>query len=350
MPRHAFTLLETIIAVSLGMLIVLVATAGFRTASQTITRANQLSLQNGILRASVVAANEEMDFWDTLDNRIDATRQPLRGGGQPFQPLDFSTPTTVLDFNHVHPRMWWNGQIWSSNKNWDGQRRFGDYSIFGKQGTPTDGPIIFPPDITPTPAWPADRAWRHNIVKHISDNLGYYALIDYVPANFIIAYFASDGQIPDEFGMPGVGPGRFRPNWHSGDKPLSKVEVGHDHGFILTKATGVPGFPNTHPISHRSSYNSHRADFNDDQYCTKWEPFSEVDFPITLPVNWPTVKMQVRLNYRFIQFGHQVRIQHNDPMSGESTTLTLNALTTTLRGARRQRGLDQEPPPSTIYP
>jgi hypothetical protein len=45
-----------------------------------------------------------------------------------------------------------------------------------------------------------------------------------------------------------------------------------------------------------------------------------------------------------MDFRQQVRISQADPLTGQTTTLVLHGLTTTLRGARRQRGLDTMPP------
>ena len=381
--RHAFTLIELTISVAMGALIVSVAMSGFRVASQTITLANHLSLQNAILRSAVVKANEEMDFWDSFDSRSDTAKQVLRTAtapnAAPFMAMNFNTPATVLDFNPAHPRMWWNGQLWSSNRANDGtnyQRRFGDYSLFGRQGMGTIkdpmgktekngyddlatliGASSTEKDFSDSVrAVPTDRSWRHNILPYISDNLGYYAAFDYLPANFVYGYYDDNvpgipggtiggiGDIPDEFGTPGVGPGRFRPNWHSGNKPLSKVEAGHDNGYIFTNVAPTANYPSTYPISHKASYNRNLAAFSSDTYPNRWEPFPVVSFANRLPALWPTTWMQVKVTYHWMDFRQQVLISQTDPSTGVGTSLVLYGLTTTLRGARRQRGLDIEPP------
>lgn len=75
----AFTLLEMMIAVGLGTMVVLVAMAGFRTASQTVTVANRLSLENNLLRSGYYEAQVQLDFWTNLDDptKDDADR-PLK--------------------------------------------------------------------------------------------------------------------------------------------------------------------------------------------------------------------------------------------------------------------------------
>jgi prepilin-type N-terminal cleavage/methylation domain-containing protein len=344
--RGGFTLIEMMIAVTLGALIVSVAAAGFRVASQTVTLANRLSLQNAVLRTAVVAANEEMDFWESFDSRTDTTKQPLRGATYPFAQVDFRTPDTLLDFNPASPRLWWSGHLWSANRASDGtnyQRRLGDYSLFGRQGM-TD--IDYGPAVTTLyPTLASERSWRHNILPYLTNNLGYYAAFDYLPANFVFGCYDSTGDMPAEFGVPGVGPGRLRPNWHSGNKPLQKCEAGHDNGYIITNTTGVSGYPNTHPVCHRASYNDNGSatGFTDTLYPDRWNAFPQVSFARSLPAMWPSVWMQVKATYSWMDFRHQVLISQTDPYTGVSTSMTLYGMTTTLRGARRQRGLDLEP-------
>lgn len=353
--RHGFTLIEMTIAIALGSLIILVCTAGFRVASQTVTLANRMSLQNAMLRSAVTAANEEMDFWDSFDSRSDTTKQVLRGATYPFAPMDFNVvdsdgnPDTLLNFNPAHPRLWWSGHLWSSNRLNDGtnyQRRFGDYSLFGRQGMTSYDTIPFyhhPVVGYDTHNLLRDRAWRHTIVPHLATNLGYMAAFDYLPANFVYGFYESSGDMPIEFGAPGVGPGRFRNAWHGRNSPMQKVEAGHDNGYILTNTTGVSGYPNTHPNSHRASYNDNGGTWTDTLYPDRFNAFPVVSFANALPSLWPTVRMQVKVCYQWMDFRHQVQISQTDPHTGLSTSMVLHGMTTTLRGARRQRGLDQEP-------
>lgn len=88
----AFTLIEMMIAVALGGLIVYTAVAGFRAASQTITAANRLSVENGMLRAGYLEAQMQLDFWTNLDDPSKPnSERPLRqsdsGKGLPFAPM-----------------------------------------------------------------------------------------------------------------------------------------------------------------------------------------------------------------------------------------------------------------------
>jgi type II secretory pathway pseudopilin PulG len=329
--RGAFTLIEMMIGVGLGALVVTVAVAGLQVSSQTITLTNRLSLENAILRSAVVAANREMDFWDTFDSRSDTSQQPLRAAGCPFAPQSFTAPEMLLDLDQSQPRLWWNGHLWSSNHRTSGsQQRFGDYSLFGRQGLSD-------------PAVPVERAWRHNILPQLTNNLGYYAALDYLPANFVFGFYADNGEVPDEFGTPGVGANRFRSNWHGGNKPLCRVEFGHDNGCILTKVPGKASLPNTHPISHRAIFNNSNGAFSSVSYPDGWAAFPTMSFMGRIPEHWPLVTMQVKVTFHWMDFRQQVLINQVDPLTGRKTSMVLHGLTTTLRGARRQRDLDDMP-------
>ena len=64
----AFTLIEMMIAISLGLVLIYAAIAGFRVASQSITNVNRLSQENELMRAGISMAHEQLDFWTNLDD------------------------------------------------------------------------------------------------------------------------------------------------------------------------------------------------------------------------------------------------------------------------------------------
>lgn len=130
----AFTLIEMMIAVALGSMIILVAVSGFRTASQTITVANRLSLENSLLRAGYFEAQIQLDFWTNLDDptKPDAER-PLkseslsvgqitdwtgrgRNRGLPF------TPMSVLSSRGIWPKGGGNPRVGSPTSLPDGAK------------------------------------------------------------------------------------------------------------------------------------------------------------------------------------------------------------------------------------
>jgi prepilin-type N-terminal cleavage/methylation domain-containing protein len=89
-PTQAFTLIELMISIALGTLILYTAFAGFRTASQAITIANSLSLENSLLRAGyfrcrMISISGPPSMTPTTPP-IRSCAAPLRLDGGPLQP------------------------------------------------------------------------------------------------------------------------------------------------------------------------------------------------------------------------------------------------------------------------
>jgi hypothetical protein len=111
----AFTLIEMMIAVGLGSMIILVATAGFRTAANTVATANRLSLENSLLRSGYFEAQLQLDFWTNLDDptKPDSDR-PLKAPTSVGQITDWTgqgrprglpfTPMPLLQSNGIWPK------------------------------------------------------------------------------------------------------------------------------------------------------------------------------------------------------------------------------------------------------
>lgn len=76
--RTAFTALELIIAMALGMMVMLIAFTAVRVAAQTISTVGRLSLQNQVLRAGYQHGLEELDFWTSMDDPYAAAGTPGR--------------------------------------------------------------------------------------------------------------------------------------------------------------------------------------------------------------------------------------------------------------------------------
>ena len=79
--RSGFTLIELMLAIALGSLLVYTAVAAFRVASQTVTIANRMCLENSLIRAGMCEAHNQLDFWTNLDDPDDVTNQRLRVSG-----------------------------------------------------------------------------------------------------------------------------------------------------------------------------------------------------------------------------------------------------------------------------
>lgn len=257
--RHgAFTLIEMMIAVALGSLVVYVAIAGFSAASTAITRANRLSLDNGILRAAYFQAQDHLDYWTDLDdpesdnpasNPLRAT-QVVRGlankRGLPFTPMSEVNPGWDDRWLPHDPRSWFRGSLV------DGYREntlvyadrngrvvtesddpvppnsyphllFGRYALFsGVEEEPVNLAYTINTDPNPRPNLTdaADRLvavrydasvihsgirdplWYGRQQQGLLDSLGYYAFCDYLPPNLAYAWYRSADSRTAPGGIP----------------------------------------------------------------------------------------------------------------------------------------------------
>jgi hypothetical protein len=174
-PRRirAFTLIELMISMALGMVIVFTAYAGFRVAGQCIVVANRLSLENSLIRCGYDIAHEQLDFWTNLDDPNDATRERLRLSGmnvsnQPWA-WSFSAqapfPATVgLPFAPMNPAA--AGASGAFPANIDPTTGGGAAGSMVPRNASASGPMVpqpaylpLPPSTSNTPA-PLPSAWE----------------------------------------------------------------------------------------------------------------------------------------------------------------------------------------------
>jgi hypothetical protein len=166
------------------MLVVLVAMAGFRTASQAVTTAQRMARLNEIIGIGVLVALDEADHWDSYDDRFDDTpgraRQRLRQSmllpvasvdgntrlGLPFSPFNgsgphqASWPATSYGAGWKDDERLWaisaDNELtwWTAHKaeTQESDARFGHYSIFGVSRLPGRTQVV----IDPT----APRTWH----------------------------------------------------------------------------------------------------------------------------------------------------------------------------------------------
>src|SRR5947209_7664141 len=61
--QAAFTLIELLIAMALGLVVLLTAFAGFRVTAQALTASRRIAVENNLMRLGVQLALEEADYW-----------------------------------------------------------------------------------------------------------------------------------------------------------------------------------------------------------------------------------------------------------------------------------------------
>ncbi len=229
--QRAVSLIELMISVSLGLVIVLTAFAGFRAASASVTTANRLSLENALMRNGYLVANEEVDFWTQYDNP-DPTipdnpgpglRQPrpLRqvdnGIGNAFTPFAVGSPSyqyaagATADADRgwdpayawpMHdPRVWHRGDMAEKCNGIMLHGRYALVSCTEPTMTARTAPWFDQVDPDSPPIAPVDpvldrvyadygavtvpHSWLDNQVRGLFDSIGWYGTCEYLPNNAI---------------------------------------------------------------------------------------------------------------------------------------------------------------------
>ncbi len=368
MPHHprpltAFTLIELMIAIMLGMLVVYTAVAGLRVAAQSVTVAQRMSQENAIIRAGVTIALDEKDFWLTNDDPTDTGAQPLRAPpvvesghtrGLPFTRLrDVNVP-------EVYPKVVGSGgltvgsvvftnpdaQGWEPVKTWkaadpqtwawgnlieqagsDSVQMFGRYN----QYTAAD---------TATP-----YGWQQRQLEGLKNAMGYWGVFDYMPANSPLMVYAG-GKISAEWCQSNDTAPFYMANGDGGANYAQDLyRRSKDHNFTFLNPTVA-----TNPISSlrqrtcQKYYTGQGAGASvigiqalkrDGLNNRTWLPLDR------RPLNWPSLDVST---LRIINHGRFVclnSVRWTSPLTGLTSELNFTAFGTNLRGARQQRHRDE---------
>ncbi len=370
-PRVAFTMVELIIAIAVGMIIVATTVAGVRAAAQAVAVATRLSTENALMRSGIARAHDEVDFWTASDDpeKPDAERPLKRAGGSaglPFQPFDntFADSGTGEEacgwdqderaWAAANPRSWLRGNLIEKDNT---DLRFGRYAIFANTASTLAvgdfGVITMPNPVVTTPPGadvqynygPATppRHWYYRQVSGLSQALGYYGMLEYMPANCLYVLYgsvaASDvntGGIPQWCIRPG---GSF--NNGDGGQQTSRGKYRNtyatSYAFIDPSSPAINGDQNALSGELRRHWSlgydnraGDHADFNNKTAV----PYRLLTLK---PAQWPDVVTSVQ---RFIKNARHAtisRVRWISPLTGDSAELSYAGFGTTLRGARQQR-------------
>jgi len=360
---RASTMIELLISVSIGAAICVTAFMAVRVASQAIATGNRLSLENQLLRAGVAAGLDELESWKHYDD-LAAPTQPLRADKHPFHEL-----TQSEDFNfEFHPvrdpaasyEEWWrrDSRTWvRSDPNTisgsAGDHGLGDYGLFGFYGMPNDGSVL----------QGAEKRWRHHLMHEISQHLGYFALVDYAPANSLFQYYVwRDGDYPaavtpwEFFDQSLGGTGRLYAHTWEEAKPRDFIALTTGSYITVTRPDEALAAAHRTPEINRSIFVSWysfyadlgNADKTDDGTANAgWsvdDAFSSCSGrirPLPLrPANWPDLAINVRHYAANARQFHSATVLTKSPMTAQIFKLYFTYTGTTLRGARTVRGLD----------
>ncbi|HYE05996.1 MAG TPA: prepilin-type N-terminal cleavage/methylation domain-containing protein [Planctomycetota bacterium] len=347
MRHRAYTLIELLIAVALGMVIMLAAVAAVRTAAGALTMANRIGAENALICAGFLAALDEIDDWRTYDDATPGSanlrlrdRDAARGYGLPFTPMRDGWPRDAVDA--------WDGDAarWAVNHpdgRWRGNLaerigtdlRFGRYAIFADVRTPA---------MVGSQAYGAygpvqPRTWLASQVRGLDHALGHYGLLEYLPPNQVLAWYdAAPGA--DEPTLQGGMSAQWATMNFWSDIPSFDPYASRS---ILPPAAATDGWSTAQLVDgHRRLYQT--------GWMTSWMPGDMSEFlrrslasrpllPLA-PSAWPAVAIQVCRSARLYRFNTLCRVRWTSPITGESSDLAFSGFGTTLRGARQARGLD----------
>jgi prepilin-type N-terminal cleavage/methylation domain-containing protein len=396
MSARGFTLIEMLLAITLGSLVIYIAVAGVRVASQSISAANKLALENAVLRTGVTVALEHTDFWTDHDQPypIDvATDQPLRGmapdnasvqRGLPFTPLTVSRTTTGyrtpaatsptgsvpagvspvvakgLDENAsgwdpnawhaAEARGWSWGNLAERTPRWSGPSGrnvpIAKYKLFGRHET-----------IASTDPSYSPHHWQQRQMDGLLRSLGSYGMFDYVPANTGLMIYEKVASGSES------GQWRVSPEWCSPDNgPYYRLASDGNLSFALDRMADTWGTvflvpnrsvaaANRSRIANRrygtgiaisasannSSINEIRQLLLDGEQVEQVLHDTDASGYTNKPAHWPGLIVR---NLRFIRTGAFInlnRVAWTNPLTGQGTELSFTCFGTTLRGARQQR-------------
>lgn len=376
-PRGGgFTLIELMIAVTLGIVIVYTATTAFRVAAQSVTTANRLALENSVLRAGYHIAHRHLDFWTNVDDPDDKTNRRLRSGGagsgMPFTPfsaswsIDASPPTPanpeaapapdpegVTGHNSKdrawavsNPRTWWRGNM-AEKEGTD--LRFGRYSIFANRNVTLDaGKFGIAPEGTgpdkepPTGCGPVTNiphTWIYNQISSLEKALGFYGLCDYLPANAVYAHYGPWDTGCNLGGMPKwmLTPGGSFNNGDGGQvTPRGKYRNSYQTSYAIINPKGTAIGADLRALHRRHYHLGYGSGVGSHNEFNTLSAFAD-DYLATKPENWPGLKVSVQRFIKNTRFVNLCRVTWTNPLNGQTAELSFTGFGTTLRGARQQR-------------
>ncbi len=371
--RAAFTLIEAMIALALGLVLIFTAASGFRVASQAATVASRMSLENAMLRAGFQTAHEQLDFWTDIDDPDGgpvgmALRQRgtnNEGGaviGMPFTPFKDTWSGPDPDPNSKdesslgwdpqdrawsadNPRGWFQGDMAQKCTGGELDLRSGRYALFTNTAdnlgtgdftainTKTYGPISIIP-----------HHWRDRTVAALINSLGFMGLCEYLPANAVYSLYSparSGGPYWTSTDMGGI------PSWctlpggsfENGDGGQQTTRGKYRSTYMTSYCIPNPAYSATPDLLGDLRRYYHVGYENDAGAMQEFDIKTVV--PAVLlqarPTTWPRVAVSVA---RFIKNARHValcKVRWQSPVTGEVIELSFAGFGTSLRGARQQR-------------
>ncbi|MBA3845751.1 MAG: prepilin-type N-terminal cleavage/methylation domain-containing protein [Planctomycetes bacterium] len=359
-PNRAYTLVELLISIAIGAMLCTTAFVAVRVTSQAMATGNRLSLENQLLRAGVQAGLDELESWKHYDGASAPTQQ-LRADKHPFLEV---TQSEEFNFDYLPVRdltlpgspaenyeKWWrrDSRTWfradpNTVVGGPGDHGLGDYGLFGYYGMPSDSTIL----------GGAEKRWRHNLMHEMSQHLGYYALIDYAPANSLYQYYVWN----DHPWWPGVGT-----PWEFLDQTMGGTGVFYGHTWEEAKprdfvALTIGAYitvadPTTAPPPYQTDEINRSVFLSWYDFDTGAGPnpgwsvddaYNKLAGRVRLlplkPTSWPELSLSVRHYAANARQFHSATVMTRSPVTSQVFKLFFTYTGSTLRGARKVRQLD----------
>jgi prepilin-type N-terminal cleavage/methylation domain-containing protein len=381
--RPAFTLIECMIATALGSVLAYTAFAGFRVASQGVSVANRMSLENGLIRAGYFSALDEADHWRQFDNPDDPGRQRLRGfvessgRGLPFTPFPRRFPLREnLDADAENDRGWDPDYCWPANdpriwfhgnlaERYRSKATFGHYELFAHyEDSPVlEVPLAFNANAigVPPPYGATDptrtHTWFFNQLEGLRNTLGYYGVCEYMPSSTCFAVYGSSNAAARSTGRDQgyqaewleLAGGTYCFTVDEGDCVIPRGIYGKTNNAPFAIIPGCEG--TTFAAAPTQTLVTENARFHRvGQYATvaTIADFLGKSMPVSpllgdRPSSWPSLEVSICRMLGWRRFVTSCRVRIASPLTGQTIELSFTALTTSLRGARQQRRLSQTP-------
>ena len=347
-PAAAYTLIELMLAISLGMVILLTMMAGFRVASQSITTVNRLASENQLMRLGCQMAHEHLDFWTDYDDPDNPSYQLLRSkdmnGGLPFTPMSNvspynqgGSPELSTGWNPAElwpmadPRVWWHGNV---AEKCNSNVLLGRYSIFGN----TANTVTVTGSFGSYGQVTVLHSWLYNQLWSLHNALGYYGYFDYALANTLYECYQpwSGGQTNDD-GEP------LLLDTPGGAFASTEGPQYYPHGLYrlsMGTAMGLTSPTNSYAINSLSQQQYYYLDYQGNLPTLlrfNQDTTDGSSLVAQSPATWPQVQISMQRFIKTNRFVNVCRVICTSPITGQVMQLVWDGIGSSLRGARLQR-------------
>ncbi|MBA3683812.1 MAG: prepilin-type N-terminal cleavage/methylation domain-containing protein [Planctomycetes bacterium] len=221
---RAFTLVELLVALALGMIVAFAAFAAFRVAGKCMVTAHNFSRENRVIAQGYFSTMNEADFWFAEDDPYDPSGQIQRrsydSAGNPVPvgtDYSYGQPFAEVDLTDE----FWNFNV-ADQRTWSRQGEYKTTSFYWAVGSYAQLGCIDHPDPT------GECAWMHVVQDRLYASLGWSGYIDYLPSPWTLGYYLGRQTY-----TPGANPAVPLRTW-AGVDPDPLLQTYNSFGELIT--------------------------------------------------------------------------------------------------------------------